>query len=326
MNKWNLIKERIRNATRSARGKDILLYLMCVVAAFFFWLFLSFDGEVQRNFEIPISIAKVPDSIHILDNPPRTISVSVQGKGFSFVRYEVGKVDQMSIPFSELKENGHRYCLQKNRLESLLHGYFGQNILIHSIKPDSISLTATNLPGKKVGVSVEADISPSYRSAITGKMTVDPDTVVLYSTQRVPQNISSIYTDLISEHDLTDTLRVSDVRLKVPDGMVSYPSTVRVTVPVEPLISKKKNVEIEVINAPVGRRLMLFPYSVTVLYLVPMSMYNKDMSLSAYVDYNSIDFKSRMINVHVASVNPNCRSISYSPEKVEYIIEDYSSK
>ena len=55
------------------------------------------------------------------------------------------------------------------------------------------------------------------------------------------------------------------------DGMRIIPDRVIVTVPVEPLIVKKKKVRIDVTGLPDGVGLITFPSVAEVSYLVPMS-------------------------------------------------------
>lgn len=65
--KAKAVAEKVSTALRSSRGKDVLTYLMFVAVAFVFWVFLSLDTEVQRDFEVPVEIVEIPDLslIHI---------------------------------------------------------------------------------------------------------------------------------------------------------------------------------------------------------------------------------------------------------------------
>ena len=60
------IKRKVTAALHSSRGQNVLLYLLFVAVAFVFWVFLSLDTEVQRDFDVPVELQDVPDSVTII--------------------------------------------------------------------------------------------------------------------------------------------------------------------------------------------------------------------------------------------------------------------
>lgn len=70
----------LTTSARSSKGKDVLMYLLFVLIAFVFWVLLSLDSEITKDYEVPIEIAEVPDSVHILGNVPASINVSVRAR------------------------------------------------------------------------------------------------------------------------------------------------------------------------------------------------------------------------------------------------------
>ena len=103
--------------------------------------------------------------------------------------------------------------------------------------------------------------------------------------------------------------------------MKILPETVRVTVPAEMLIAKKRTVPVQVTNIPEGSNLITFPANVDVEYYVPMHLHNRDVSPKAIVDYNTIKNGTLRAKVNVAALPDGCRLISSLPDSVEYYIE-----
>ncbi|MDE5836341.1 MAG: hypothetical protein K2H50_04990, partial [Paramuribaculum sp.] len=75
------LKIRLSDAIHSAKGRDVILYLMCVCVAFIFWALFSLDSDIQRDYEVPLEIVDKPDSVTLIGNLPSYLGVSVQGKG-----------------------------------------------------------------------------------------------------------------------------------------------------------------------------------------------------------------------------------------------------
>ena len=55
--------------------------------SFCFLVFLSLDSEQQRDYDVPVEIENVPDSITMLGRVPSSLNVSVQGKGYQLIRF-----------------------------------------------------------------------------------------------------------------------------------------------------------------------------------------------------------------------------------------------
>lgn len=112
-----------------------------------------------------------------------------------------------------------------------------------------------------------------------------------------------------------------EVRVKPIAGVRIIPDVVTVTVPVEPLISKKRKISIEVTNRPDDRNLITFPSKIEISYLVPMSAYNDDYPVKAYVDYRQARSSVKKLPVTLSALPSVYHNLSFAPDSVEYIIE-----
>ena len=102
------------------------------------------------------------------------------------------------------------------------------------------------------------------------------------------------------------------------------PERIQLTIPVEPLISKKLNIPIQVKNMPEGMNVITFPSVVEVSFLVPFSMYRKNLPMSAIVDFNDIKrTRSNKVNVKIEEFPALYNNISLGQDSVEYIIEKH---
>lgn len=140
-------------------------------------------------------------------------------------------------------------------------------------------------------------------------------------TNGIPHSLKVVSTEPIVKSDLKDTTRY-EVKVKPIAGVRIIPDKVTVTVPVEPLIARKRMAVIEAQGVPEGKNLVTFPSKVEVSYLVPMSAYNDEYPLKAFVEYNDVKKPGNKIPVTLSMLPSIYHSVSFSPESVEYIIED----
>lgn len=318
------VSQKVRSAMRSSAGKNLMLYLLFVLVAFAFWMMLSLESEVQKDYEVPLQVENVPDSVTMITDVPHSVTVSVRAKGGQLIRYSWGspptlKIDYRAYVLNPSSENPRIY-LSRSKLDARLRDYFGTGVIIASVKPDSLSLQCTTSPGTKVKLNVVADVKTALQCILSGPIRANVDSVTVYSSNRLPAELHTIETEPLIRSDLKDSVTF-ELRVRPVAGMKIIPSTVKVLVPVEPLISKKSSVVVECPNVPHGERLLTFPSKVEVSYLVPLSSFSHDYPLRVTVDYNDTKQPGDKVPVRLGPLPPDFHNPSVSPDSVEYLIE-----
>lgn len=320
---WSIkeIKERLTEAVHSSRGKDVLLYLLFVCVAFVFWVLLSLDTEVQRDYDVPVVIENVPDSVTFVSNVPPTINIGVQAKGSQLLQYSWGHLASLKLNFNEYGNlDDGVFLMPTAKLESRVRDYFGSNVVINNVRPDSIRLTFTTMPGERLPIKINWDVTTNLEYMLSGALHADVDSVTVYSRQPVNASLNCVETERIVRKNLRDTTYV-EVKLKPVAGVRIVPDRVRVCIPVEALINKKQSIRIEPLNVPDECNLLTFPSTVEINYLVPISRFNTDDPVKAYVDYGDIRPGKTYIPVHLSLLPHYMHNPSITPDSVEYIID-----
>lgn len=296
-----------------------MLYLMFVCVAFVFWLLLSLDSEIQRDYDVPVEITEIPDSVTLITPPPSGINVTVAGKGSQLIRYQWGKMPVMKVKFKDHIERDNVMSLTKPQIDSRLREYFGQGVQISSVRPDSLILSFTTSPGVRVPVVIRAEVHPNLQSIISGRIRANVDSVTVYAINGVPVNLKSVETEKFSRSGLRDTTRVT-IGIRPIENVRIIPDKVTVTIPVEPLISKTRKIAVEGTGLPDNLDILTFPSSVTVSYLVAMSDFNTDLPIRVYADYKDLNRRSQKVKVSVSAPDL-CHNLTVSPDSVEFILE-----
>lgn len=318
--KLSKLKERTALALRSKRGKNVLLYLLFLCVSFVFWVLLSLDSETQKDFEIPVTYSNIPENVTILSGMYDKISVTVKGNGYQLFKFRWNDLPELNIDFKGNVNKNNVMTVSSQKLDSYLRGYFGQGVEIMSVKPDSLWLSFTQQPGKSVPITINADVSTSLLYLQSGPISANVDSVKIFGPIEILRSTANVETEEIILTELSDTSKV-EVRIKPINGVKIIPEKINITVPVEPLISKKRNVPIEVVGVNDGTKLLTYPSSVEVSYLVPMSKYSDDTPLKAVVEYNSIDSLNPKVEVKIPHIPEYYKNVGVTPNKVEYKIE-----
>ncbi len=320
--KFLAVYYHIKDVVGSSRGKEVLLFLLFLGISYIFWLLLTLNNEMQEDLTVPLEMENVPDSVTIVSDIPPSLKVSVRDKGASLMRYKYGNPKVMKINWDQYKGGNDKIVLNRADLGARLRDYFGSSSQIVTVIPDSLKITYTSKPGRKVAIKVDADIRPALGYIISGPIKANVDSVWLYSVNDMPHSLTYVETIPIIRSGLTDTTKIT-AAIQGINNVRIIPPQVTLTVPVEPLISRKQIARIVVKNLPEELNLITFPSQIEVSYLVPMSSFNTEFyDINAYVDYQDVKkSKTGKIPVTLSLIPDLYYNTDMRPDSVEYIIE-----
>lgn len=320
--KINSAYQRVSEGLRTAKGRNILTFLVFLVISAVFWVLLALNDDVQHDYNIPVKLEDFPEDVTILSGYNPILSITVKDKGSSLLRFELGNDPLMKLHFDDfMNTDDSVLTIRASQINSAVRSIFGTAASIVAIRPDSLKMVYTTNPGIRVPVQANCDIHTLPQYAYVGHPIMNIDSVVIYSNSPSRYNIHSLSTRPIVLADLSDTVTVG-TDLEVPSGMRAIPSSVKVVIPVEPLVAKKQKVAIEVVNVPFGERVVTFPAFTEVSYLIPKSMYNADNTrIKATVDYNDIHRGEKSLYINLSRLPSYFRNPILQPENVEYVIE-----
>ena len=313
---------RAYKAVTSARGREVGLFLLFLAVSYVFWLLLTLNHEVQEDIEVPVEIANVPDSVTFISDVPAALKVSVRDKGSVLLRHKLGGVKTVKLEWKDYASTNSKFMMGKVDLGARLRDCFSPSSQIVTVVPDSIRINFTTEPGRKVPVVVKADLHAALGSVVNGPLTIDTDSVMLFSLNDLPIDLNSVETIPIVRSNLSDTSKIT-VRIDPIPGVRIIPDHVTITVPVEPLIARRQIASVVVKDIPHGKGLLTFPSKVEVSYLVPMSAYNSEpFDVKAYVLFDeAVRSQTSKIPVRLSLIPDLYRNVSVTPDSVEYIIE-----
>ena len=314
------IRERLQE---SPRTRSILLYLFFVVISAVFWSFLTFNGDVQLELEVPVEISK-PNNVHLLTKVPDTLTVTVRDRGYRFFSYLFHKTPKLTLRLTDYSDGNSTFKIDQSHLKKTIASILNKHATIVSVLPEAINIRFTDLPGKKVPVKTDIVVEPREDYTQYGALIQSQDSVLVFSDAKTLSEINEVFTYHVEELDLTDTLR-RKVTIAPINGAVVEPRSIDVIVPIEKLKQQSRSVKIAVRNAPPGVKMLLFPSDVEVKYLAPVSRITEDAGITAVVDYNSVgvNSKSNKVKVMIGEVPAAYENVKFSHDSVEYIIEKH---
>lgn len=308
-------------------SKETFLFLTFVVIAALFWVLLAFNNNMTHDITVEVTVKK-PKNVTLINDVPSKITVTVKDRGLSFLKSFFKSAPSIEIDFSKYNnEKNNALEISSYQLINEVRRALNSEATIIKVIPESIISKYTTLPGKKVPVNWEDNIQnivPDKQFVINPDMIKTyPDSVIVYALdQATLYKIKEVDISTVEVANLTSTF-TKDVTLKSINNVRVYPDKVKLTVPVEPLIRKDYNASISVRNQPQGVKVLIFPPSVDVTFLVPQSHYRDVVNLTVIVDYNDIDPNRNKVNIKLGEVSGNYTNVTLPTDSVGYLIERY---
>ncbi len=320
----HLLAVKALRLLRSSKGRDFLIFLLFLAVSYGFWVILALNDDIQQEVRVRLEIANVPSGYTFITEPPAYLTLGVRDKGTVLANYSISggktlKIDYSDMVFDDARD---RVTLSTQVLENRLRTFFDPTTQIVSVRPDSLSLIVTDRSPNLARVIPDVDISPASQFVIAGPVKVEPDTVSVYSARHLHVRPRTVRTVKITRTELKDSLTF-EVSLQQEPGTRIVPNKVKLTIPVEPLISKNREIPVQLLHAS-DDVVVLFPSRVRVSYLLPMSLYNSENNVVTV----TADFSRRRngkIPVEIGSLPDYYRGVELSTDSVEYLIEQKSA-
>lgn len=312
---------KFRHLLHTSRGQDILLFVVFVMVSYGVWIVLKLNDTTHHDFNVELKISDIPSNMHFISDVPEKLQASVLDKGLNLAKTAWGSTPQLKLKYSDFHydEVNDKLTLSRKSLNSHMRSIFGANSQITSTNPDSLSFIVTKRAPNRAKVVPDVNITPIRQCVISGPIIVEPDCVLIYSPSHsnIPPN--TILTERLVRSDIRDTLTM-ELNILNSSYTKAEPAKVTVTIPIEPLMSKTREVAIELINEPQNGNIVLFPTKVPVSYLLPMSLFNAERgTITVVADYSKRS--ANRIPVRITSHPKDYQTVEVTTDSVDYIFE-----
>ncbi|HIZ25515.1 hypothetical protein [Barnesiella sp. An55] len=322
--RFKAIVRKIGATFRQERTRELFTFLGFVLLSLVFWFMQGLNEEVETSFEIPVELQDLPERTTLINDLPTHMEVRIRDKGPVMLGYAIEGLSPMRINFQEYDRGGSSFILTLPQLETLLRKSLRPTTTILSIMPDTLKVQYTHSAGKQVKLVVNGHVSTTPQCVVSGPMTADVDSVMVYGEPAFLNRIKEVSTVEFSTSRLSDTLRTTVQVARIPNVRV-VPSEVTVTIPVEEMTSKLLNIPIEPQGVPSNWSLITFPSSVQLSCMMPFSRFAAVSEENFLVGVDYADLTKRpapgKLCIRVLKYPEFVRNIILSQDSVDYILE-----
>ena len=315
----NILKA-VRNFLFSGLNKEFLIFLFFLALSGAFWLLMTLNETMEREFKIPMRLTGVPRNAVITGELPDTVRVTVRDKGFTLVTYDFRPLVFRFSNYAD-EDEGKGVIPLTDVQKQVLSQMYGSSKLLQ-VKPGAFDFYFTYGTSKKVPVVFRGKITTN-KSYYLAHTEFYPSMVTVYANKQQLDKLQSVEIEPFNYRNLQDTIRQA-VKIRKIRGVKIVPSTVRLSVYPDVLTEEAIDVPITAINMPPGMVLRTFPSKVTVRFTIGASLFRtiKPNLFKVVVDYEELAANpSDKCTLQLRSVPRSVSKASLEIDRVDYLLE-----
>ena len=315
----NILKA-VRNFLFSGLNKEFLIFLFFLALSGAFWLLMTLNETMEREFKIPMRLSGVPRNAVITGELPDTVRVTVRDKGFTLVTYDFRPLVFRFSNYADEDEGKGMIPLADVQKQVLSQMYGSSKLL--QVKPGAFDFYFTYGTSKKVPVVFRGKITTN-KSYYLAHTEFYPSMVTVYANKQQLDKLQTVEIEPFNYRNLQDTIRQA-VKIRKIRGVKIVPPTVRLSVYPDVLTEEAIEVPITAINMPPGMVLRTFPSKVTVRFTIGASLFRtiKPSLFKVVVDYEELAANpSDKCTLQLRSVPRSVSKASLEIDRVDYLLE-----
>lgn len=326
------IKKNIKNINITGKikkiknNRNIFIFMIFFLIATILWFLSTLNKEYTTKVEVPVRYNNIPNKNNLISKLSLALEVEIKGYGYNILQI---KLDRFAIPviinideqsFVKTSYNPEKYYILGDDLKDIVSRRIGKNIELVGIKPDSIFFDYSKRVSKKVPVRKKLSYKLPKGYMLTNKISVKPDSVLLYGNQKDLDNFSEIETADINLGRVNPD-KTYKLNLRIPENIDLNVKYVEIKIPADKFINKKLRKSITPIGFPDNFNEILVPDNVEVKFNIPISYINSfsQNQIEVFADYNNR--KNNQIKIEVETQIRYLENIRVQPKFTHFLLE-----
>ena len=315
----NILKA-VRNFLFSGLNKEFLIFLFFLALSGVFWLMMTLNETMEREFKIPVRLTGVPRNAVMTGELVDTVRVTIKDKGFTLVTYDFRPLTFRFSSYAD-EDTGGGVVPVADVQKQVLSQMYGSSKLLQ-LKPGKFDFYFTYGSSKKVPVVFRGKIT-THKSYYLAHTEFNPSMVTVYANKQQLDQLQAVEIEPFNYRNLQDTIRQM-VKIKKIRGIKIVPPMVRISVYPDVLTEESVEVPVTAINMPPGMVLRTFPSKVTVRFTIGASLFRtiKPSLFKVVVDYEELAANpSDKCTLQLRSVPRSVSKASLEMDRVDYLLE-----
>lgn len=229
--------------------KNLQLKIMALLVGIGIWIYSLSLQDFQATFEVPLVFAKVPELLAVASEPPKNLSVTLEGPALELIRFRSQKKDAAIIINAENVEQGLEHF--SISAANFYAPDFPEIRHVEGSETRSMDVEFDTKIRLKIPVVLTSEFAPANGYTFVEEPKVAPAEIELVGARTLISPIKSVKTKKELHTGLAkDAIFVLGIETdSLPSFVYAKDTTVRVRLAVQPIDNKKfENVPVNLIG------------------------------------------------------------------------------
>ncbi len=306
-------------------NRELMVFLVFLFVAVAFWFIQTFKDSTSMSLTYKLQVEGIPNSVIVTSKIPDDVTFRIHGRGFDLLRLLFSSQEEVVVvDYKNLKDTGKSLIIDSEVWKRSIDKILPPGISVNERGLQQTEIYYSNGEHKSVPVVFTGKVS-TEDEYIVCDIRLTPSHVDIYAPVESFDTITGIPTSKLSLENLHDTTNVS-LQLAPPVGVKCVPEQINAQICVDMQSTRQISVPIYTINSPQNIVLKPFPMNASVTFTANAGSFNKikEDEFNCVIDYNTIKPTDTQCKVNLTSVPEGVSNVKYSPQYVEFVIEQLS--
>jgi len=283
--------------------------IICFSLSLTFWSLNKISKKQIKNLSFKVKIYNLPENVILDSISSEKINIKIKGSSITNIK-------QKTIKISANYKDEKLIFIDKKEIENQLE----TNLEIIDIFPDSIYLFTSKKAIKKIPIKHNIVFNLEKNHWIKDKINIEPESVIIKGNTKDLEKLNYVETEYLKLGTVIGKVQ-GEIDIVENVFLENY-GNVQYSFETQQYTEGKLNLDIEVINFPKNKNILLFPKNITIKYLVAEEKFHeisKD-DFKIILDFNKINIGAKKGEVIILK-KPNEIIISEFNKKIDFIIQ-----
>jgi len=287
------------------RGRQLLLFVVCLFLASFVWTIHKMSGDFNHIFQYKI-YAKTNiagrKSVSLSENE---ITLRARASGFYILQQKYSKkrgvlnLELNGRLFGKLSDDSDIFYIATSSIREAITEGLGEKIVVEYVAADTIRFIFPIEMSKVVPIAFRKNISYREQYMSVGEVRLKPDKILISGEKSILDEIDSVVTKTVNLSRLVSSVTDVVPIEKIPGLSYSHEESYY-TINVERYIEESYKFPVSIINVPDSVSLLTSPSEVTMVCRLPFKKVRafNDGSIDMVADYREMNgFSSSTLKI-----------------------------
>ena len=302
-----------KNGLSYIQKKSSRAFVISLLVSLFVWGLINLSKIYEKTILVHVSYKNLDEGTFVKNNDS-ILTIKVQGSGFTLMNTKLNSLNYTI----DTKKGNNEWVWEANGYQ--FNELFSKKIKVLGVAPNRMKFKIHTLAKKKVPIQSKVIIKTKLGYGVINS-NLSKDSIMIYGDKLNIDSVSEIKTDSLYYNAVYDNIDGEVGLINENKNIQLEAKKVKYSYNIERFTQGDFQVDIEIKNMPIEKKITIFPKEVKVQFQSPLSLFSdyRAESFGVYVDFNEIS-SSNTLPIHIEYIPKGVRNVKVLKKVVTYIV------